>query len=273
MTSWPLLVSTLLTCCGLGSLFFVGLGEVQGYGRTVRVPALAVCAALLLVAIVVEGVGLGSATAVFAMLRGISHFSGTSLAMLSLIAGFVMAVVYLIVVVRDVPQAALKAIAAVCMLVGILGAWFVGNQYVIANKTNWNSWLLPASYMTNALAMGGTLLSTIMAFSATARGDVRKPAIQTAVVIILQLAALLGYGAFVGWAVDPVYFYVGAIAVGSAAALALDLAALKVPQVMLVAFLCTAAGGMCLRVVMKLLDSDFITAIHAISSGVHGYGL
>ncbi|MEE8716427.1 MAG: DmsC/YnfH family molybdoenzyme membrane anchor subunit [Coriobacteriales bacterium] len=274
MTTLPLLVSTLLTCCGLGALFFVGLSEVQGYGSESRTPALAAVLCLLVAALVLQGVGLGRATALFSMLRGLSHLSGASLALCSLLAGVVTAAAYLVMRSRDASRGALRVVAALSMLVGVLGAWLVGNQYVIANRTEWNTWLVPACYAVNALAMGATLLGSAMALRREPAGELRRVAVPAAALAAVQLVTLVAYAGFVGWgAVSPAWYWAGAVAVGCLASLGAEVASLRAPWAMPVALLCTVAGGLCFRVAMRMLSSDFITAVHVVSSGVHGYGM
>ncbi len=272
MTSWPLLVSTLLTCCGLGTLFFAGLGEVRGFGRRSRTPALAAALVVLVASLVVTVVGYGSPAAALAILRGVTRLSGVSLSMLMTLLGVVLAVVYLAMQGRGASRGARVAIAALALFVGASGAWLAGNQYVLANKPAWNTWLLPVCYLLNALAMGGALTCSIMVLAHDAK-TTRQPLCVTAAVVVANLIALVGYAAHTGWTVSPVPFWGVAVAVGCVVALACVVAALKVPQLVIAAFLCTAAGGLCLRVAMRLLDGDFIQIVHAVSSGVHGYGL
>lgn len=272
MTSWPLIISTLVSCCGFGTLFFVGLGEARGFGRKARIPALAVVLVVLLAALAIISVALGSASAVVTLLRGVARLSNFSLSVLMILLGIVVAVIYIAMAARETPKVARLVVAALAMIIGLSGAWVAGNQFVLANKSAWNTWLLPASYLLNALVIGGTLVSSIAALRGTTAKALREPLVITIVLTALDTVALIGWAAHTGWTVDPAIFWGGAVIVGCITSLLLDVVALKVPRIVIAAFLCSAVGGMCLRIAMKLLDSNFIAVVHTSTAGVHGWG-
>lgn len=254
---WSLVIFTALTGLGGMMFFLICLNALLGKTDKGEFAGSVVAVALLAVG------GIASVTHLShpdRMLNALQHpTSGifTEAVLVGLLV--VCALVFALMVRREVRGGALKAVAVVGMILGVLMAFMAGQSYLMAAIPAWNTELLPLGYLGTACAEGAgayLLLIACQKADEAACGFYAK-VLAGAGAISLVTTVLYGVasGALMG-AAAPL-FAVGAVLVGGAAPAACGWMAAKKPaQAMTLAgvgTVCALLGAIAYRCAMWMV--------------------
>lgn len=263
---WPLVLFSLFAGTG-GTLFaFSGLSELLGGARKPREVAAAVSLALMVIGGCFSVLHLASPLHALSAVTNLLSFSGISIELMLLGATFVVVAVYLVLVRRGSADAgAVKAIAVIGLILGLMLAFFCGHGYVIEGQPTWNTNLLPCAYLGTCLACGAFAFGLVWVFS----GEGELPGwMRTSVFAAAALSALsaLGYTVFLGAAaaVEPLLLWIGVAAcaiVGTvAAAVAVWRGSASSAKAACAAGLtCAVVGGLSVRMLMWVCATGFVS--------------
>lgn len=264
---WPLVLFSLLAGCGGCTFAYLALSDLLTSNKKGQFQ-------IALVALIVAVVGgfcsvahLASPQNVMAAVWNIGSFSGISIELILIGITCVLMVVYMVLLKRGAAESALKAVATVGGVFGLLLAFFTGHGYVIESQATWNTELLPFAYLGTSLALGAFLYAVCAVVCKVDEADLRKMAIPVGVGAVLGAVSILGYVLAVGFeaaATEPVLLWGGLIACGIVItaicgvvvmARKQNMDSLAVPCVGLAA---TAVGAVSLRAFMWVVGSGFL---------------
>lgn len=254
---WPLVIFSLFAGCGGAALAFVGLSEVLAIGRKARVPVVAVALGLLVVGGLASVLHLGQPANIMAAAANIFSFSGISVELIMLGINVIVAIVYLVLVRNDTASAT-KIVGIIGIVTGLLLAFVVGNGYVMMAQPLWNTPALPFGYLGSGLAMGGALFASVMVITKADAGEMKKITPFVLGAGIIQVIAFLAYGTVIGFAVDPLLFWGGAIVVGSVGTIVCAAFIPKMSNLAYAMLVCAFIGGICFRALMWLVGSGYL---------------
>ena len=258
---WPLVIFSLLAGCGGVGIASIGISEALGIAKKSRVPVAIVGLVFLIVGGCASVLHLGQPANIMAAAANIFSFSGISVELIMLGINVVVALVYLLLVSRE--SAAAKPVSFVGILTGIVLAFVVGNGYIMESQPNWNTIMLPLAYLGSGLGSGTALFAAVMAVRKEEQADFKAFSPFAIGGAALQLVSFLAYGAVLGFAVDAAIFWLGAIVVGSLVALVGALLMSKQNAWAYVAVIAALIGGLCIRAIMWLVGSGFLTFFDA----------
>lgn len=160
-SQWPLMVATLLTGMA-GWLIVAACARMLAPGKHVRVRvrppqvlALALAIAGIAGGIAVEGVALGSASALFQLLaRPGSHMFYL---MVSMLVALAVSIVALVASSRGVSSGVMRTLGVLGILAGIMVAVSGGYVFIPSTFTAWNTPLLPLALAGSSATLGGAL--------------------------------------------------------------------------------------------------------------------
>lgn len=152
---WPLVLFTFVAGIGGGLLIPAGIAQLSGKAdKNVQFVASVLSVALLVVGGCFSLLHLASPQNVMAAVTNVFSFSGISMELILLGVCFVLAGAFAILVKRESSQVALRAIAVLGIVFGVLLLFFCGHGYVMASRPAWNTVTLPLAYMGTSLAGG-----------------------------------------------------------------------------------------------------------------------
>lgn len=257
---WSLVLFTVLTGAGGMLLFCIGLATLLGKGEKVEFTGSIVSLVLVIVG------GLASVTHLShptRMLNALQHptsgiFTEAVLVGLTALA----LVVFMIMVKRGVRGGALKAVAVVGMVLGVLLSFMAGQSYLMAALPMWNTELLPLGYLGTAAAEGAALYAVLLAAAKAERADVTF----AGVVLLAAGAAALVTGVLYGVAGGAfvsdcgVLYVIGVLVCGGAVPAVAGFMVWKKPESALVwavvALVGAVAGAIVYRCAMWLLGES-----------------
>lgn len=254
---WPLVLFSLFAGCGGTLMTSAAVAEFLGVGKKSRLIVSIVALVLMVVGGCASLMHLAHPQAVMAAVTNIFSFSGISVELIMLGVTFVLALVYAVMVVRVENPTALKVVGVLAGLSGLVLAFVCGNGYRMSTMEHWNTVLLPLAYLGTSWIVGALAYLAI----ASSREDVSKLWIYGVGVSIVNLIALVAYGASCGFGGEHAALYVaGAIVVGGVVPLACAVLWKKKPGVALLAAGAGAAvvGALSLRAVMWLLGAGYL---------------
>lgn len=251
---WLTVIYSALICFGGGSLAFLGISEATGMAPKARKAAAIAAALLLLAGGVVFVSSLGKPAAAMAIAANALKGSPKSLEFVTMIACVVAAVVYVVVSIRSESETAPKVIGILCLVLGVLMGILAGNSSALG-RASWTGIVLPLAWTGSALAFGGALYCSLSAIFKEEDGDLRKLVFIALLGTVVQAAGFIAYGVCTGFAVDPLLYWLGAVAVGTVVTLLCLFASLKVRALVFAALICSAAGGICIRLVLLSLGT------------------
>lgn len=254
---WPLVIFSLLAGCGGATLAFAGLSTVLSVGEKARVPAV-ICALVLLVAGGCASVlHLGQPANIMAAATNIFSFSGISIELIMLGLNVVVAIVFLVLA-RGENAGGIKVVGVVGLVTGLVMAFAVGNGYVMVAQPAWNTPVLPLAYLGSGLAMGATLFAALMVGTKADTAELKKVIPYVVASALVQTVAFLAYAFVIGFAVDALLFWGGALLVGSIGAVVCAALMSKTPNLAYAAVVCAVIGGICFRALMWLVGTGYL---------------
>ncbi len=261
---WSLVLFSLLAGGG-GALFaMIGLAEVRGFCREARFPAALVALVLVLVGGVCSVTHLAQPGNIMAAAANVFSFSGISVELIMVGITLIVFIVYLVACRREGAAGACRAVAVIGAVCGIVLGFVTGNGYVFGAQPNWNTIALPLAYLASDLALGATLFFVIAHlkrdegdFSATGK----QLSLIAAILAVVHLVLSLVYGAVIGFALDALWFWGGAVVIGGVGTAALSFFAGKKLSglgVLIAALACAFIGGIGLRCAMWLAGTGVV---------------
>lgn len=173
----------------------------------------------------------------------------------------VCALVFALMIKREIDGGALKAVAAIGMVLGILMAFMAGQSYIMGAIPAWNTELLPLGYLGTAVALGAAAYLALIAWQKADEAACKFYAVVLTVTGAISLATTLAYGIASGACtgdVAPIYL-VGAVALGGIAPAACGYLAIQKPANALVlagtATACAFVGAVAYRCAMWLVGA------------------
>jgi len=191
---WPLVFYTLLTGLGVGAFAFVAITEWLGKAERTRLPG----AITALVAMVAGGVAsvfhLGHPERIFNVLGNLS--SGIAQEMILMGLTGLAVLVYIIVTRMGYSVQVRKIVATIGLVLAVILAIVLGQNYVLPARPAWNTWLLPLLYLTSAAVLG---LFTMYIWTVVREKEapvvmaVNKAAL---IAVIVEAVVIVGYVAY-----------------------------------------------------------------------------
>lgn len=257
---WPLVLLGLFAGTGGSLLAFAGLAEFSAAKEKTRATAAVWGVALLIVGGLCSVLHLGHPLNFMAAIAHLGSLSGISVELIFLGLMVVCGAVYFIALRREKAQVA-KVFGVIDIVLAVFLGFALGHGYMIEARANWNTWLIPLSFLFSGLLAGGALYQLIACVLED--GETGKVPQATAACAVLTLAAFAGYGAHVGLGeANVTAWWAAALVLGAIAPLVLTLVSLKRPsKTLLIALLvCAAIGAVAIRATMFAAGTGFITA-------------
>ena len=264
---WPLVLFSFLAGMGGFALASASLSGIMGKGGD---NARFITTILSIVCMIVGGccsmLHLAIVENVMAAATNILSFSGISIELILLGVTCIMAVIYAIMLKRETSETSRKVVAVLCIIAGVLLAYFCGHGYVMDGRPLWNTELLPLAYMGTAFGAGALMFATIQLALKEEAEAVSGMRVWIIVGVAISLVTVLAYviylstkGAMEGETFT--FAVVSIIAAVAAIACAVVLArpgATPTLSVAAIGFICAIVAGVCLRMLMWAVSSGYL---------------
>lgn len=268
---WPLVLFTLLSGTGAGTLVAAGISEFLGASSKTRFLAGIVSLLLLAAGGLFSVAHLGQAGNFMAAISNIGSLSGISLELISLGVAVVVALVYALVTARD--GNASKVIGIVGIVAGAAFAFLSGHGYeAVTVRPAWATPALSLSYLLNALTAGGFVFIALQSVKSDDAGAVKRLALVVGIAAALQAVAYLAYGILAPLGNTSVLHWGGAVLVGGLVSLAIGIL-IYIKGSSAAAWVGVAAalaGGLAFRAVMWLVGQAYLPNLFDIASQNRG---
>lgn len=258
---WSLVLFTALTGMGGMLLFMIGLNALLG-----KTEKGAFSGSVASIVLLVVG-GLASVTHLShpdRMLGALQHpTSGIFTEAVLVGLCVVCAAVFALMVKRSAAGGALKAVAVIGMVLGVLMAFMSGQSYIMAALDAWNTELLPLGYFGTALAEGAAAYLVLLAVEKAEKEALSLYGLVLLVAGVASTVTVVAYGAVSGafGAECGTMYVVGALLCGGIVPAICGAIAWKKPESALVleilAVATSLAGAIAFRCAMWLLGTSF----------------
>lgn len=226
---WSLVAFTLLVGTGSWLFIFAGLDYVRGVIRNAK--AMDVCLIAFFVMLVCGG--LASVTHLShpdRMLAALGHPT-SGIFMEALFVGLlcIVLIAFYVLKRREAPLGAMKALAIVGMLFGLVLSFSVGNSYIMPARPLWNTIALPLAYVGTAAACGAAARLVVSAVFSETEEALSFDGKALFVASLVSLITVLAYGIVSGVFASPdlVVYAALVVVVGSLMPLVLGLMVAK----------------------------------------------
>lgn len=262
---WPLLLFSLLAGCG-GALFAcVGVSEIMKIGDKTRVPASVVALVLIVVGGFASVLHLAHPANIMAAASNIFSLSGISVELIMIGVNIIVVALYLLFASRG--GSAAKALGVIGIVTGLLLGFATGNGYVMQAQPLWNTFALPLAYLGSDIAMGVALFASMLLIFKDEEGFAAFKMVFIGGTLA-GLVLFLVYGALVGFAVDIMTYWVGAVLIGGVVACACAYLATKNHTLAYASLAGAVVGGVCIRAMMWLIGTGFLSLFT--TAAMHG---
>lgn len=252
---WSLVIFTALTGAAGWLLACIAFNELRGNSRKSHF-----LAALVAIVVLAAG-GLASVTHLSHpenIMGALGHpTSGIFVEICLVAATGVFSLAYLILKKRDGAAGALKSMAALAAVFGVLLSFMAGESYVMASQPAWNTLLMPLGYCLTAMPLGVGIY--LLVCVNTKEEISAEPTLLVAAGVLAAAGALL-FAVASGRLADVAALMVGGAAVigGAVPAVCGAMARTKREQLLLlaaVAVACALVGAVCYRCGMWAIGS------------------
>lgn len=264
---WSLLLFSLLAGTGGSILALVSVSELSGIAPKSRKALVILALALVIVGGLFSVTHLEQKAHIMAAAANILSFSAISLELIFVGLVAIMAVVYLVGIVRGLSAGAMKVIAVVSLVVGLLLGYVTGSGYQMGAQPLWNTPMLPLAYLGTDLALAAAVYGAVTVGAKDAgEAASKRCALYCVIGAAASLVFCLIYGVMSGAAMEPALFWGGVIVLGGIANMACAVAALKKADcvgIYVAACVFALIAGVCLRAFMWLVGTgtlDFFAA-------------
>ncbi|MBR2789133.1 MAG: dimethyl sulfoxide reductase anchor subunit [Eggerthellaceae bacterium] len=148
---WPILIFGVLAGIAAGIMVFLGIGELKGRFRSVRVALAIIALILLVVGGLVSVFHLGHPERALYILG--NPASGLSHELFAVGAMFVIALAYVIIAKKGFDKAA-KVLSIIAAVAGLVLPFIAGASYKIAARPAWDSITLPLMFVGTGIGCG-----------------------------------------------------------------------------------------------------------------------
>lgn len=260
---WSLVLFSLLAGAG-GTLFtMIAVTELRGIAKNARFLAAIVSVVMILAGGICAVTHLAQPTNIMAAAANIFSFSGISIELMLVGITLIVLVVYLVVCKRA-GEGACKVVAVIGGICGIALGFATGNGYVFGAQPNWNTVILPIAYLASDLALSAVLMLLLMQVKKD-EGDQtsanKTMALVAVVLAVVQIVAFFAYAAVTGFALDALWFWLGAVVIGGIGTLAFATLVWRGSSnagFPAIAVACAAIGGIAFRCAMWLVGSGIL---------------
>lgn len=247
---WSLLLFSALAGAGGSLLAFTSLAELMGKAPKAKKTIIIVVLALVVAGGLFSVLHLEQKANIMAAAANVFSFSAISLELIFVGLVAVAAIVYMVCTAREVAGTAIKVVAVIGIVVGLLLGYVTGSGYQMGAMPSWNTPALPLAYLGTDLALGAAIYGALAAKD-DAQGAL--PAQFAVAGAALSLVLCLTYGGVTGFTLAPMLFWFGVIVLGGLANTVVAVVALKQPSNIVlygiaIAFACVAS--VCLRAYM-----------------------
>ncbi len=265
-TQWPLVIFSLLAGVGGTLGAFAALALLLKKAEKSAFVALIVALVLFVLGGLASMLHLASPQNAMAAATNLLSFSGISVELIMLGASFIAMLALAIMVKRGAEGTALKVVAVLVIICGLVLAFVCGHGYVIDARQYWNTNLLPLAYLGSVLPAGGLLYLALEAFK-DAEADLKSLELVTLIAAVVSAITLVVYLVFVGGEIvasSPVVTYGGIIVCGIVITLAAAAGAFivkgsgAVKTCLVVGIISSVIGALCLRVFMWVASNGFM---------------
>lgn len=195
---WPLVLFSLLA--GAGGLAF-GFAALSGLLKKGSIRSRFIASIAAMVLMVLGGcfslLHLALPQNVMAAVTNVFSFSGISIELVLLGVTFILALVYAIVLKRDVSDTARNVIGIIGIVAALALAFFCGHGYIMESRPMWRTELLPVAYLGTALATGSFLFGGIQAAFGDADDDIAGMFLPYLAASVVALVCVALYVAFI----------------------------------------------------------------------------
>ena len=268
---WPLVFFTLLTGLGVGAFAFVAISEWLGKAGRIRMSG----AITALVAMALGGVAsvfhLGHPERIFNVLGNLS--SGISQEMILMGLTGLAILVYIILMRMGYPAQTRKMVALIGLVLAVILAIVMGNNYVLPARPAWNTWLLPLFYVVSAAVLGIFAMYSLAVVSKEEEATVMGVNRAALIALVVEAVVVVAYVIFLAVAPFPhalrsparllggdmaLAFLGGVVVVGLLIPLGLTAKKKVLPSltVAVVGLVCVLVGGVAFRAIFYLLGSS-----------------
>ncbi len=277
---WPLLIFSVFLGISSGMMIFVGIGEIKGRFKEVRVAAAVIALVLLIAGGCASALHLGHPERALHILGNAG--SGLSRELFAVGAMAIVTFVYAIVAKKEFDGAA-KVFGGIALVVGVVLPLVAGASYLMAARPVWDSPALPVMYLGTGLGMGFAAMACLV----LAKGSREDASFATKLALFGVAAMVLSALAYIAWiALAPhqadsrsimrlvsgdlaLCFWLGVVVLEIVAPVALAFMAHKgasdvrrAATYMGAAFACSLAGGVALRAIMYLMATSVESFIY-----------
>lgn len=148
---WSLVLFTALTGIGGWTFVCVAADEFLGRAKTAAFPAAVVAFALSAVGGLASVTHLSHPDRIMGALGHPTSGIFTEAVLVGCVCVFV--AIYLVMLKRGASDGALKAVAVIGAVFGVLISFMAGESYLMSSRPNWDTQLLPLGYMLTAMTL------------------------------------------------------------------------------------------------------------------------
>lgn len=148
---WALLFFAVFAGMSMGLLTFIAYQEIRGGRHDITIPGLVIALVLLVVGGISSALHMGHPEQAFYVLSNIG--SGIAQELIGTVVALATILAFLYVVARR-KRSAVKPVAVVALVVGLVFPFVMGHAYLMGARPAWNTWFLPVMFVGDALAMG-----------------------------------------------------------------------------------------------------------------------
>lgn len=194
----PLVFFTLFAGAGGGTMVFLCLAELFGFGPQLGRRACYVVAGLLVAGGLASVMHLAQKLHIMSVVMNLGSFSGISMELIGLTICFVLVALYWLFCREGQSTRARRVLGVLCGIAGLAFCWIQGSSYIIPARPYWDTVLLPVGYWVSGLVVGGIVFLALMVATKEEQSRVRRLIPFALGELAIQLVCWLAYGIAVG---------------------------------------------------------------------------
>lgn len=269
---WSLLIFSFVAGCGGSVLAITGIAELAKWDTRNRRETLIVALALILLGGCASVTHLEQPANIMAAAAHIFSLSAISVELIMVGCAALCAIVYLVLVVRGGAASAIKVVAALGVLSGVLLGFVTGSGYMMGSQPAWNTVLLPFAYLGTDLAAGAFICQFVAVMRACPDADLKNCSRMALAMAAVSFVACLAYAVFAIANAEPMPLWEGAVVVAAACSVACAAAGCAKgakPSFAASGILFACVAGVCLRCLMWLIGTGVVQLFDI--AAAHGF--
>lgn len=195
---WPLVLFGII--CGAGGTLAcsIGVSELTGKAKEARFVSAIVALVLMVIGGVAVVFHLALPLNAFYAITNLGSLSGISVELIMLIITFVVVLAYAIVLKREAAASALKVLAVLAIVAGLVLAFVCGHGYVLQSREYWDTELLPLAYMGTVLPVGAFLYVALASKLGSSFEDLQGLRAYVIACVAISIVTTAAYMVFLG---------------------------------------------------------------------------